>query len=63
VDIDFALCLVLGHQLLIISVMAAWPIKFTEAGLFNDLITAILDIFRKSNIYGPKGKKIRITKI
>ena len=33
------------------------------AGLFNDLITAILDIFRKSNIYGPKGKKIRITKI
>jgi hypothetical protein len=24
---------------------------------FNDLITAILDVFRKSNIYGPKGKK------
>ena len=27
------------------------------SGLFNDLITAILDVFRKSNIYGPKGKK------
>jgi hypothetical protein len=27
-----------------------WP------GLFNDLITTILDVFRKTNIYGPKGK-------
>ena len=39
---------------LIISVMAAWPIK---SGLFNDPITAILDVFRKSNIYGPKEEK------
>ena len=33
-----------------------------KRGLFNDLITAILDVFRKSNIYGPKGEKSELPK-
>ena len=36
---------------------------FTAAGLVNDPITAILDVFSKYDIYGPQMEKIRIIKI
>ena len=36
---------------------------YTAAGLVNDPITAILDVFSKYDIYGPQMEKIRIIKI